>query len=427
MELTYNNGNTFFNLISEDFIGLTTGMKNVNKMIAKDVISFSITEEVGKLITGTLSLRDKTGVYSKVFRNGVKFNISWGYKKWNTNVADLTSSSLLSSGVRQGLKCVVQTPSGQGTESGEVLYNATFYGLEFLEKKKNRVFERGIIYDVISQCLKEMDCNNYIIDFAEQNRVLRKTYSFRQREPNYTFLVNMARSFNCHYQMGYSLTGKKIAVFVDSRKIDKPHIKKFIRDITGSGDEKALYYNSGSLSNVKNFSWQQHIGENGQGDGTTITYVEGKPVFSRFVVESGSVTLWKLDEQKVRDYIHSKGNIRDEAQAVMQIVNAKKFEEVKQFFYKDDTPYSPQGQGFTINCAMHGDPMLTGLLKIVFKNGFPAPLQQSETIDALLNFYVRRVVHTFNKQEYSCDVEVCDTFTLNGSYVAPENMAEAIR
>jgi hypothetical protein len=427
MELTYNNGTTFFNIESPDFIGFTKEMKNVNRLIAKDVISFSVTEEMGKLVSGTLALRDATGIYSKVFRNGVKFALSWGYKAWNVNSETLNNKNLTSRGIRQGINCLIQTPSGAGDEGGQTTYNVTFYGLEFLDKKKNRIFDHGTKRDLISQCLQELDVLDTIIDFPNMNQILTNSNSVRQRESNFSFMFRLAVEYGCFYQIGYKPDNTKIAVFIDSKKVDSASVKRFLRSVTNADNEKELFYNSGGVSNVRSYTWQQHIGENGQGDGVRITYVEGKPVFERFVAEGGHVLLWRLNRDKVSAYIKEKGNLQDEAQATLNIANAKTFDEVKKFFDPVDTPFAPQGQGFTVNCSVHGDPFLTALLKIKFGGGFPSPLMHVDTIDAMLKFYIRRVTHTFSKNEYTSEIEICDSYNLNGSYVAPENLSETIR
>ena len=128
----------------------------------------------------------------------------------------------------------------------------------------------------------------------------------------------------------------------------------------------------------------------------------------------------------MRDYLRSQGNLADESKAFLNIANAKTFEEVKRFFDPVDTPLAPQGMGFTANVLMKGDPRLTALTKVVFKNGFPAPLMQEDSNKAIIKFFIRKVTHTFNKSEYACSVEVVDTYTLTGSFIAPASLEESL-
>jgi len=50
MEISFNNDTYFFNMESQQ-LKLD---KSINKLISNDIISFSITEELGKIVTGNL-------------------------------------------------------------------------------------------------------------------------------------------------------------------------------------------------------------------------------------------------------------------------------------------------------------------------------------------------------------------------------------
>lgn len=390
------------------------------------MVSFSVTEEVGKLVTGTLTLRDQTGVYSRILRNGLKFELSWGYKAWNVNALLLGANATTSRGIRQSVKCLIQTPSGNSDEGGQVIYNVTFYGLEFLNKKQNRVFDRGTRRSMVQQLFQELNVLDTIIDFPDMNQVLRKSNSIRQRENNFSFLFRLAEKFKSSYQIGYKPDGRKIAIFIDDRKIDSASVKRFLAFLTNVDNTKDLFYNAGSASNVKSYSWQHHIGENGQGDGASISRIGGKPIVTRFTVESGSVILWELNNDRVKEYLRSQGSLANEAKAFLNIANATDFQEVKHLFDPVDTPFAPQGMGFTANVIMQGDPRLTALTKVVFRSGFPAPLMQGNSNKAIIKFFIKKVTHTFNKSEYACTLQVVDTYTLTGSFIAPASLEESI-
>jgi len=371
-------------------------------------------------------MRDNTGVYSRILRNGLKFSLSWGYKSWNQNTLLLGANATTSRGIRQNVQCLIQTPSGNCDENGQVLYTVTFYGLEFLHKKQKRVFDRGTVRSMLQDLLQELNVQDSIIDFPDMQTVLKTSNSIRQRENNFQLLAMLADRYKAFFQIGYKPDNRKVAVFVDQRKTDGPAVKRFLASLTNVSDTINLFYNSGQASNVRSYTWQNHIGENGQGDGASISYVGGKPVVTRYTVEGGSVMTWRLNNDKVRQYLRESGTLGGETQAFLNIANAKTFEEVKRFFDPVDTPLAPQGQGFTVPCKMKGDPRLTGLAKVIFRSGFPAPLSQEDGTGSVIKFFIRKVTHGFNKTDYSCDVEVVDTYTLTGSYIAPASLEETI-
>lgn len=421
MELNFNNGTAFFRIDSPDLVN--KGM-SVTKIVSEDVVSLTITEELSKLTMGTLSLRDNSGMYSRIFRNGMRFKASFGYKAWNENLVSIGLNAKNFRGSRQVLDCVVQTPSGIGDEGGQCLYNVTFLGLEILKRAKHRVFESGTRKDVVASAMRDIEINDFVIDFLTgSQRVTVRDYVC-QRETSVNFLYRLASEWGAMFMVAPTKAGTKIGLFVDAKKVSSPQVKQYISRAYAIDDEKELYYNSGQISNVKSFDWQQHIGESGQGDGVRITYIEGKPVFERYVADnSGHVTTWRLNMEKLRRETSNGKNLKTD----MEILNARNFDEVKKYFDPQDTPLAPQGMGYTVNVKMHGDPFMTLMLKVLFKNGFPAPLTQSMAENAYTKFYVKRVAHAFNKTEYSTDAEIVDSYNLTGSYTTPESATELIK
>ena len=59
MEVSFNNDTFFFNIECAQLKNDTS----VNKLISEDVIEFSLTEEMGKLVSGSLSIHDELGAY----------------------------------------------------------------------------------------------------------------------------------------------------------------------------------------------------------------------------------------------------------------------------------------------------------------------------------------------------------------------------
>ena len=112
-----------------------------------------------------------------------------------------------------------------------------------------------------------------------------------------------------------------------------------------------------------------------------------------------------------------------------QILSATDFQQVVKYFDPVNSTLAPQGMGFTVNVKAHGDPFFIPLTKIIFKGGFPPPLTQSGLTDlegALVHFYIKKVVHSFTKTEYSSELEICDRYGPNGSFIGPSTQEEAI-
>jgi hypothetical protein len=420
MEASYNNGTAFFNIESSDFQSAIYVQKSVNKLINNDVISFTITEELGKLTSGNLQLRDDKDVYSRIFRNGTKFDISWGYKMWNQDIKTLGINSLLPRGVRQGLKCVVVTPSGGGDEQGSKTYAVSFLATEALKKSMPRVYASGIRGDVVADAFHNMEVDEYVIDFPTKNQRLNSLNSVRQGESTFAFLREIALEWGAYVLIGHKPNGKKIGLFLDWNKTNSVSSRKFIDSIIGisSKEEKEFYYNSGSMSNVKSFTWSQNIGENGGGDDVQVQLVSGKVVTTRRVMEAQKVTLWRLDEVKLQTHIDGLKTTEEKTQFIEWVRNTQTFDEVKDFFIRTPTTTAPQGEGFTITMPCHGDPFLTVMLSCKFKNGFPAPLSIPK--DGITEFNIKRATHNFMKGEYTTDIEIVDSYNLTGSHVLIE-------
>ena len=419
MNLLYNNGTQFFSITSMDMIG----QKNVTKIISQDVISFSVTDELGKIPSGSLTIRDNEGMYSRIFRCGVKFEIVYGYRSFN--IGNITQGINIGNarGNQRSLRCVVQTPSGSGDEGGQHIYSANFFGLALLDSPKRNVFDSGTRRQVVTETLRDLDILDYTIDFKDAGTRLSIKNIIIQSEPPTGFLYRLAKEWNCIFFVCPKKDGTKFAFFLDVAKVASPMVKAGFASSFALDDTKDIYYNSGQLSNVRSFDWQQHIGESGQGDGVNIMYVEGKAIYTRYVAQSsGTVRLYRLDEEKVRKATNNGQN----AETSMEILNAKNFEQVKKYFTPCDSKIAPQGMGYTVNCKMKGDPFMTVLMKIKFKGGFPAPLTQSIPEEAYTKFYIKKTVHSFSKGEYNTDVEIVDSYTLNGSFIAPATQREAM-
>lgn len=413
MEANYNNGTYFFNIVAPELKALTFMQKNVTKIINDDVIAFSITEELGKYITGTLTMKDDSHVYSALFLNGMNFQISWGYRTF----AEL---GFLNQTKRNGLQCFLQSPSGEASDNGEVTYTVAFFGQEMRTLQDKKVFNSGTKMSMIGSLMDDLQVVDKYINFDQGKDLLSDSTVETQWGSSWGFLFELAKKYRCLFRIAYKNDGTRAGMFIDDTKLGNTDVRTFLMSLTGTDQySKELYFNAGQKSNVSSYNWQHHIGENGAGDDIQMVLVNGRPVYNHRVIESGRVVTYKLDTVKLEKALGDANKSLDDRTTIWNsIISATDFEQVKKWFVPVVSDTAPQGMGFTINCKMLGDPMLIIPMEIIFKKGFPAPLTQSQDPSGITKFFLRKVTHTISKQGYFCDLEICDLYTINGSFIA---------
>jgi hypothetical protein len=407
MEIGYGNDTFFFDITSADLLG----DNSLSRIIDQDVVSFSITEEMARLTTGAITVNDNLNYYSRVMRNGMRLNIAWGYKHFDA-IAGVQNKSW-----RTGIQTVIQTPSGGGAENGLIDYSVSFYSNSVLNKKAYVLYNTGSRYYVIQSLFDDLGIVDTVIDFVTGSVALSNKISVRQAESSYNLLYRLAKEWNCLFMIGFKEDGTKAGLFIDPWKIKTSGLL-FNKKIILTAGPKELYFNAQDKSNVKSYTWQQHIGESGQGDQVDIRIgIDGKAIFERRVAEGQKVITYVLNPGKIEAAYATKTNIADKTALFTQFANAEDFDEVKWAFDKVETVTAPQGQGFTINVEMVGDPLLMPGQEVVFKEGFPSILSQAQSIGSNIVYFILKATHTITKQGYSTSLEIVDSYTLNGSFL----------
>lgn len=417
----------FFDITSKDLVG----QKSVSKLVAKDVILFSIQEEIGKITTGTLNLYDPGWNYSRIFRNGISFEIGWGYRS-------IPGLGIFKAAApqRTGLRCVCQTPSGAGSENGDNTFSATFYATEFLSGRKHKVFQSGNRYSVITELLNDLgvDQDKQYIDFDSQNDVLTTEKSVRQMASSFAFLYELSREWKTTFHIGYQPNGKKVGLFINTSKIGQGNYEKYLKVLRGIDQrDKEFYYNvptkgiislpsDMNKSNVMSYTWQQHVGDSGQGSNVEVRYDpnSGQVLFIRRIAETKKVITYRINPLKIKQEFKGK-DITETTSLLQNMLSKTSFDEVKWAFDAIEETTAPEGLGFSVNLKMPGDPFLTVPLIIKFRDGFPSFLQEGENPfdpNKVNEFFVRKTSHEFSKTGYFTTVEVVDSFAQNGSAIA---------
>ncbi len=120
MSININNkDSSFFTIVSPDIV-------ETEQDLTSKIISLTINEEMGRLPYGTLTLYDPTLIYSRILRNGLKLDVTWGYKRWDDSEKSVVLVSLNTDEIsgrreRRGFNAIVSAPSGSGTQDGKLI------------------------------------------------------------------------------------------------------------------------------------------------------------------------------------------------------------------------------------------------------------------------------------------------------------------
>ena len=427
MELTYNNDQIFFSVKCKDF----SDSRNALALTNENLIELSITEELGKLTSGIISLQDKSNIYSKIFRYGMEFELSWGYQKWNPAL----SGADIGSSYRKGLKAILQNPSGVGSTSGVIEYHIGFYSTEILAQKTVKVYDMGTKADVVRSLFRDLgisESNMFIkLDMEERTYKLSTENFIRQDENAFAFLRELAKRWHCTMHTGNDRNGQKMGLFVQTKQYNNEYTNLFLTKQGITKNEKTLYYMNGDLSNVDNFDWQNHIGDSGQGFFIKMDYVNGTYIFQRYQAETQKIITYKLNQPRVDEYVRE--HAVQASALTEEIINAKNYDSrigtktVQYFFDKLTETTAPDGMGFTVNCERKGDPFMIPNLRIIFGDNFPSELMINKKFNVPIYFLVRKSIHTINANGYRTNSEIVDSYIQDQGFLKDTTPAQVVQ
>jgi len=417
MEAFFPTDQSFFKI---NFVGDTNNID-----ISKDVISFSITEEIQKMITGSITLKDSYNIYSRQLKNGKNFSLNWGYKKGNINIEKAllkNPTEITGTNIRTNLKAYIQSPGGSGSQNGELIYNCNFYGADIKSNLKDTIWHRtGTKRLVIESSLLKLGVTELYVDFIQQNEQLGENNAVLQNETTFRFINRLAFEWRCLFKIGYDLKGNLIGLFVDNNKVDSGVSLLFQKKIIGgtTGSSKLFEYGINSFyPNVIAYTWKHNIGDSGLGDGNRIEIINGKSVITNYTVEDQIVKISRLNESRIKKYIEDNPERKD---LIKDIIVANNLDSkigdttVAYFFDQIETTTAPQGLGYSANIQVLGDPLLTCPMKAILGNGFPDFFKND--LGGLNKFYIKKVTHNIDSNGYKCQIEIADVITTFGGFV----------
>jgi hypothetical protein len=365
------------------------------------------------LPTGTITFNDPSHIYSRIFRTGASLVISWGYRTEDTTPDQLIEKKInldevTGNLIRRGLECFVSSPSGGGSTGGEITYQCNFTAYGFRGGLNSRTFETGSKSDVVQTVFNELGVTpgKSYINFQQGIDRLSSNRSVRQDETNYRFLTRLAREWRSLFQISFTPDGEAAAIFIDPDKIGLTPWAFWTTG--GNGKSHVLGYRD-EISNVISYSWSSNEGEGGTGANVQVEFVDGQPVFRRFVAEQETVVSYRLIPERIQEaFEQTEGNFEDNIQLAQELLSAKDFQEVERFFEPIASETAPQGFGYRIKAKMLGNPLFCPPNQVIINKGFPDRLGGAQS-----KYYLNTVTHTIDRSGYKMDVEIVDAFTLS--------------
>lgn len=419
MGTIYDQDSYYFKIITKD------GTK-IHDLGAK-TISLEITEEIGMITRGNISIYDPTNVMAGILPFGQEFDIEWGYKKRGDpetiaklsieNPADMTSS-----GFRRGQKCMLVTPSWSYPADGKTIYNGTFYSWEYQQDyRKAKVYQSSTRSAVIREAFADMQVTSVFVRFDTENDSLNSAEYVRQNETNFRFLLRLAYEWHCFFKISYNSAGVLSGIFVENKFLGDQAVQAYVRAIVGGiGSNKLLDRGLKAVApNVISALVARNVGENGQGSNVTIRIINGQTMVFRSVAGTNTVQVQRLDEQRLKTFIEENQDkavqISKQVRAAENLQDEVLCKKIETFFDDVTASTAPEGLGWSIKCQMLGDPTLTPPLEVIFGKGFPADIQEQK--GQINKYYVKSVTHKLDQYGYKCSLDCGDSITVFGGFV----------
>lgn len=387
------------------------------QVLSKDIVNFSITEEIGKTIAGNITLYDPNLMYSRLLRMGMKLWINWGYKSLDTNmrsVLALNENPLEMTGglARENVTAYVMSPSGGGDEKGYSYFNCSFYGSEYSKKKWRQVYKVGTKYSVVQQVFLRMGIALMDINFIRGSEPITPDTQILQWETDFKFLHRIAREWRCIFRVGQTSVGLMYGMFVDH---DKFSLSQFQSKTSGAAFGNSIHLNwKWGVANVRSYTWKNHAGEGGGGDHVKLVFINGKTTFIRYIAETEKVRAYIFRPEKITAELKRRNNqsgITSMVDYMKWALDVKDFQILidKGYFVPYEESTAPQGLGYSVSLNLLGNPMITSPMECKFGRGFPDQFAGYQ-----FKMFLRKVTHSIDRNGYNIQADAMDTLTYTG-------------
>jgi hypothetical protein len=420
-ELGINNwDSSFFSVKVENVVAGTPAAK----YLTDKVISFEITEEMGKMMHGTLQMEENFDFdTSSTLKRFAKIEVQWGYKNRNQIQKDAyvkakNPGELFTSGqLVRFAKGRVQNPSWSSGSDGKMVYNCSFMCFDdSWLGAGSKMFNKALKGTVVLQTLLDMGIltSAPFVKFRRDKEVVDGDTGIRRDNVSmFRFLHRLALEWQCLFRIAYDGKLKEaVALFCDYN--DDKTIEMFVNRVGSSFGTSILWDYKDGKRNVMSYTAQYNASESGVGDSVTPIFGAGGTVtFQRTIAETQKVTYWVLQPGAMKRDMDAAGSIAAKTQLMQTWVGPQKFEDLvsKGYFVDVTSTTAPQGIGLTVNIEAIGDPLCTSPCRAKFGKGFPKIFSGGTTGTS---FYQTGVTHKIDKSGYKMSVMCADAFTVSG-------------
>jgi hypothetical protein len=390
--------------------------------LSNKVISFSYTEEMQKLGQGSITLYDPDMSLARMLRVGAKLLISFGYKKVDTALQSqignmMNQSELLGQIERRGIIAYAVNPSGSA-ENGIVTFNLNFGEFGFRGNKEAVIFDSGTKADIVSQIFDKLGVSPLYrhINFDRSLERVTKQNPIRQEETSFKFLSTMAYEWQSIFKLAYTQSGDVAGMFISPRYLGTSSFNNWVLQATGSSN----YFDyHGKVDNVISYSWENKEGESGTGDNAVISMVDGQMVARKYIAEQQKVVTYRLNPDKIQTELNkadAANGIKGQTEYVGNMLNQNDFQTLVRdgYFTEIEGCTAPQGYGYTINCHVIGNPLITPPNQAYFGDNFPDQIGTAlgETQNKI-KWFIRKATHSISMAGYFTDIEIVDAFSIS--------------
>lgn len=387
----YNHDGTFFEVTSPDV--------NFKTVVAEDVESLEVVEEMAKMDSGTIRLLDRNHVYSRILRPGVILKVSWGVRP-----------RVGAPSVRSPIEVMINSPGGGGDGGGRVTFDCSFMALGFRGEEAVRWYETGTRADIVADVMSRMGISpaNRRIKFARGPEAVSSGVKVAQYESDFRFLVRLADEWRAAFRVCRDSAGNKVGFFVDY------DLAGYIATSVGGRSSMELEYGTPN-ANVSSYTWKDGSMDSALGQGVRVVMVNGKPQIYRTVVEDETVRTYRLVPERIESEMATR-DLSGRTDLLRDYLSVKDFDKVKRFFVEDAVTTAPQGSGIEVGAEMVGDPYVTAGMVATFGYGFPDRVGSSDR-----TWWARRVSHRIDRSGYMMSVSVADAFSFSptGEKISP--------
>jgi hypothetical protein len=397
--------------------------KLTGTIVSKDVLSLSITEELGNLDSGSITLHDDHHIYSRFFRPGLLLEIAFGIKILGKEIK------------RTGMQFMICSPSGGGESNGDITFNCSLTATYRGEVHK-KTFTTGTKKSVVAEVMLKLGASAQMLDFRGMGASITPTTEIVQNESDLRFLTRLADWWGCAFRIGYNQKGMLVGMFVDYDKTKEAAMAVTGRNLLklefGCGGEIndnlgginiSYPINGGGGPNVLSYTWKDNAMNSATGDGVTLTMMpDGTVQAARYSVPDEKVMTYRLVPERIERELAAAGDITRSTVVLLEMLSKKDWEQIR--FYFDDMIEStaPQGSGIEVDAKLIGDPLITTGMVCGFGPGFPDRIGAADR-----TWYVSKVTHNLSTSGFTSDVSIRDAYSFNGGVKLPLAIGGAVQ